>query len=278
MSQTCLNCGSLVKSKYCPECGQKSDIGRINMHALIHEFWHGFTHTDKGVLRLWLDLLLRPRRTYDNYFSGHRKHYFSPVVFFLVSFGIYIFLDQKVFDYEDHLVMLRTGHPFNDEWGRFTYEHAKMVALMLLPVQALLSWALFFRRRNLAECIVFWLFCTGFVNTVLALLTPLRLLLIDDRETVDFWLNLLAILIILVHALAVFGNNWFSYVKTAVLIFFLSVLSNYTDNYLLYRHIAADSKVPGLLEETKKSLYAPTFWESVEEVYTKSGGYEPFGH
>jgi len=64
MSQTCLNCGSLVKSKYCPEWGQKSDIGRINMHALLHEFWHGFTHTDKGVLRLWLDLLLRPRRTY----------------------------------------------------------------------------------------------------------------------------------------------------------------------------------------------------------------------
>ncbi|HZE84760.1 MAG TPA: DUF3667 domain-containing protein, partial [Puia sp.] len=160
MSKTCQNCGSIVKSKYCPECGQKSDIGRINMHALLHEFWHGFTHTDKGVFRLWLDLLLRPRKTYENYFSGHRKHYFSPVVFFLVSFGIYIFLDQKVFDYEDHIYLLEKGHVLKDDYGRYVQEHAKIVALMILPIQALLSWGLFFRRRNLAECIVFWLFCT----------------------------------------------------------------------------------------------------------------------
>jgi len=246
------------------------------MHALLHEFWHGFTHTDKGVLRLWLDLLLRPRRTYENYFSGHRKHYFSPVVFFLVSFGIYIFLDQKVYDYQDHVNILRIGHIYNDEWGRFVHEHAKTIALLMLPVEALLSWALFFRRRNLAECIVFWLFCTGFVNTILILLTPLRLALIVDKKSLDSWLGLLRILIILLHTLAVFGNKWINYIKTVFLVVFLTVLNQYFVDYFLYRHIAADPETIAMEAEEKKHIVAPTFLEAAEEVFYTGGGYNPW--
>src|ERR1700744_3289873 len=119
MSHPCRNCGTLVTSKYCPECGQKGEIGRLNMHAVLHEFWHGFTHTDAGVLRLWLDLLLHPRKTYENYFNGHRKHYFSPVMFFLVSFGLYIALAQKVFVYEDHKRLIRSGEIYNNVYGRY---------------------------------------------------------------------------------------------------------------------------------------------------------------
>lgn len=260
-----------MEGKYCPECGQKAGIGRMNMHALIHEFWHGFTHTDKGIIRLWLDLLLRPRTTYENYFSGHRKKYFSPVIFFLVSFGIYIFLDQKVFDYQDHVTLLKNGQAINDEFTRYVQEHIKTAALIMLPIQALLSWGLFFRRRNLAECIVFWLFCTGFVNTVLTLLTPLRLLLIDEKLTVDFILNLLGILIILVHARAVFGNKLLNSLKVVGVVFILSVLQEYIKDYFLYRHEMSTA----IVKEMNIQMNPPTVWDAVKEVYANED-YSPF--
>jgi hypothetical protein len=246
------------------------------MHALVHEFWHGFTHTDKGVIRLWLDLLLRPRKTYQDYFNGHRKSYFSPVVFFLVSFGIYIYLDLKVFEYQDYTSFLRQHQAVNNEFGRYVQEHAKTIALLLLPVKALLSWAFFFRRRNLAECFVFWLFCTGFINTILVLLTPLRLALIAKKDTLDNWLDILVILIMLVHAFAVFGNSWINYIKTVLLIFFLAILSRYTIDYALYRHLATDPQTIAIMTETKKHLSPPTLWDAVGEVIYTSDGYDPF--
>src|SRR5258708_3168998 len=101
MNGICANCGTAINGKYCYECGQKAHIGRLSMHELFHEIWHGLTHTDKGILKLIKDLCFHPKSVYENYFKGHRKSYFSPVLFFLVTAGLLAYLYGFVYDYED---------------------------------------------------------------------------------------------------------------------------------------------------------------------------------
>lgn len=77
----CNNCGANAEGKYCSNCGQKLGVGRVTVHELAHDTWHGVTHTDKGVLKLFKDLTIRPRTFFQEYLKGKRKTYFSPVVF-----------------------------------------------------------------------------------------------------------------------------------------------------------------------------------------------------
>ncbi len=252
MTHQCANCTAVFSSAYCPDCGQKAGIGRLAMHNLVHELWHGFTHTDKGIIRLWTDLLLRPAVAYNNYFSGRRKEYFSPVVFFLLSFGLYIYLDQQVFDYQDYIFKQHTGHLFNNEIGRFVQEHAKYIALALLPVQSLVSYAFFSKRYNLAECITFWLFCVAFTNTVMILATPLRLLLINEKGTVDFILSLIVLAVYLWHLLAVFGAGVWNKLKCLLLVLIVSIANLYMTFYFLSLITPA---------------YYPNFWDSLRIIF-----------
>lgn len=235
MTEVCNNCGTQFNSKYCPECGQKAEVKRLTMHSLLHEAWHGFTHTDKGFLKLWKDLFARPGTAYRNYFSGKRKSYFSPVVFFLLSFGLYIYCDQKVFDYQDHLNLIKTGHLFNNEVGRYIQEHSKYIALTVLPIQALLTYLFFYRRANLAECIVFWLFCVGFTNTLLILLTPVRLLLIDYKVNVEYAMSLLTMVVYTVHLVAAFGKGFLSMFKAAIVVMLVFMFNTYVGFFFLNR-------------------------------------------
>lgn len=249
MDQTCNNCNNLFNTTYCPACGQKADVGRLTIHSLVHELWHGFTHTDKGVLKLWTDLLVRPGTAYHNYFRGKRKSYFSPVVFFLLSFGLYIFFDQKVFDYQDHINFVRTGHLYNNEVGRYMQEQLKYIALTLLPFQSFLTLAFYYKRANLAECIVFWLFCVGFINTLMILLTPVRLLLIDYKGLTEYVMSLLVIAVYVIHLAAAFGGGLLTVAKAVALTFVVSMLNTYI--WFFYFHHFANVPYPDFVQAVK---------------------------
>ena len=252
MEKACNNCGTLVSTAYCSNCGQKASVGKLNMHALLHEWWHGLTHIDSGVFLLIKELAIKPKKAYLGYFNGARKTYFSPVVFFLVTFGLYIYLDQKVFDREDYIHRAFNQVHYN-EYGRRYHLQLKYIALTLLPFQALLSWLFFFRKRNLAECIAFWLYCTGFVNVLWIVATPVRLWLIDDKAMTDFVIDKLCIFIMLVHAWRVFGTSAINKLLVMVMIFLLSVINIYITFYFIIH-----SDIPA---------YYPSLPEAIREVF-----------
>lgn len=255
MVHHCKNCQTKFHSNFCPECGQNAHVGRLTMHELIHEIWHGFTHTDKGFLKLCKELLLHPKLAYQNYFSGKRKSYFSPVVFFLLSFGIFIFLDQKVFDYQDYIYRTNNPNGFN-EYGREIQLSSKYIALSLLPFQAIISWLFFYNKKNLAECIVFWLYCVGFLNIVYSLFTPLRLIFITHKELADYiLLTIITLCIILLHSWQVFGYNNWNKIKVLLLIFIVSIINLYISYYFAIEHIGIPLSYPSLTEAISK-----TFW------------------
>ena len=56
----CLNCNAPLTStqKFCGECGQKTALKRVNLHDVLHDAIHYFTHADKGIFTLLKSLVL----------------------------------------------------------------------------------------------------------------------------------------------------------------------------------------------------------------------------
>ncbi|WP_373492537.1 DUF3667 domain-containing protein [Parasphingorhabdus sp.] len=91
----CLNCGAVVTSSYCADCGQP-----LHVHRSIAAFWHDILH---GVLhfegKLWrtLPLLMwKPGHLTRRYIHGERAKFISPMALFLFSvftmFAVFSFI------------------------------------------------------------------------------------------------------------------------------------------------------------------------------------------
>ena len=49
-NSNCLNCTAATISKFCSNCGQKTEIHRITLkHFLFHDILHGVWHMEKGI-------------------------------------------------------------------------------------------------------------------------------------------------------------------------------------------------------------------------------------
>lgn len=226
---TCANCQAPVSSPYCGQCGQATHVGRLSLLELAHDTWHALTHADKGILRLSLDLLRRPRPTYLDYFAGQRRRYFSPVLYFLLFAGALAVLYPYVFDYEDHV----NGQ--HNEFGRELYHLIKYRTLALLPVQVALTWLVFRRQFNLSEITVFWLFCLGFTFVVRLILLPLYFPFINHKQLLDWVFEYLAAGFVLGHLLVLFARrSWLHRAWCVALLLISWLLDFLLQGYLIF--------------------------------------------
>jgi ABC-type multidrug transport system permease subunit len=90
----CLNCDTVLDAKqnFCSHCGQTAHTHRLSMPHLAHEAVHYFTHADKGIFHLLRQLALRPGIVAKEYVRGKRKKYFSPLNFFFIVVGLFLFV------------------------------------------------------------------------------------------------------------------------------------------------------------------------------------------
>ena len=225
--QTCNNCGHEFIGKYCSDCGQKAGVNRLSMQGLSHELIHSFTHVEKGILRLIKEFFISPGKVYAGYFGGKRKTYFSPVMFFLLSMGLLIFLGDKLSDREMYVTN-------NDQVlvQKILYHYQKIRYLIFIPVIGCITWLFFYKRFNLAECLAFWFFCIGFVSVIEIISFLPQFIFVHHRHFIRVIVDWLAMFIIFIHMLLVFFNKtWFSAVKcfflTAVSYFILVYILNY---------------------------------------------------
>ena len=86
----CLNCGSEVSGKYCHNCGQKTNVSRINLKILLEEIGHVFTHIEHYFLYTTKAFIVIPGKTSLEYLKGKRKKYQKPVSFFIIWAGLYV--------------------------------------------------------------------------------------------------------------------------------------------------------------------------------------------
>lgn len=111
----CKNCNTEVNSKYCPNCGQPTELKRINGKYLIHEIEH-VLHFERGILYTIKELLTNPGQNTRNYLTENRSRLVKPVIFIIVTSLIYTLLI----------------HFFHIEDGYVKYHEAKQTTTSLI--------------------------------------------------------------------------------------------------------------------------------------------------
>lgn len=187
----CLNCNAALTAtqKFCGECGQKTALKRVNLHDVLHDAIHYFTHADKGIFTLLKSLVLQPGLVAKEYVEGKRKKHFPPLNFFLIVAAVYLILGSITTKYGN--TALQKRYRSNNyasaqqitkpdalkqaegikrmekmaKIGRFFSKYSNYVAMFAAPLISLLIWLLYFKGRyNFTEHLVANLYLIGFTN------------------------------------------------------------------------------------------------------------------
>lgn len=193
----CLNCNVRLTpgAHFCGNCGQKADIHRLSFMHFLHEFFHAFTHADKGIFHLLKELTLRPGQVAREYMAGKRKKYFNPFTFFLIVMTLFVFsstffskADLKIKPDPAVIAQIPTEAGKQEyintitrvvEASGFMKHYGNIVGMIAVPFLSLITWA-FYRRRgyNYAEHLTANLLFTSFNNLYFAILiVPLESLM-----------------------------------------------------------------------------------------------------
>lgn len=193
-SNHCLNCGQALQpdQNFCPRCGQKTDTHRLTLRHFLHEFFHAFTHADKGIFHLLKGLITTPGSVAREYVEGKRKSYFNPFTFFLILAGVFVFSsatfsrdEQKIEPNPYVLARIPTEEGKQKyittirrvgEATGFMTKHGNIVAMVAVPFISLLTWLFFYKRKfNYAEHLTANLLFVCFANLIFAVLVfPLQ--------------------------------------------------------------------------------------------------------
>lgn len=80
----CKNCNAEVFLNYCPSCGQRVQLKRIDGHYIIHELIHLF-HFEKGILYTIRELFMRPGDSVRQFLIENRYRLVKPIIFIIVT-------------------------------------------------------------------------------------------------------------------------------------------------------------------------------------------------
>lgn len=187
----CLNCNAALSTtqKFCSECGHKTALKRVNLHDVLHDAIHYFTHADKGIFTLLKSLVLQPGLVAKEYVEGKRKKHFPPLNFFLIVAAVYIVIGGIASKYSSSAPQRNTQvnsyksaqkTTISDisqqaegikrmekmaKIGRFFSKYSNYVAMLAAPLISFLIWLLYLKGRyNFTEHLVANLYLIGFTN------------------------------------------------------------------------------------------------------------------
>ena len=167
----CKNCQYSFKTNFCGNCGQKSNIPKIDFKYLIHDLPDSFFQINQGFLFTIKQLAVRPGKSIKDFLSGKRQIYYKPLAFFLVTSAIYLLLmyslDRETFT-GDAIAGMRDAFSGRDksfniillDWAG---KNQTYFTLFFLPLFSLASYLAFMKAGfTYVEHIVMNLYISGF--------------------------------------------------------------------------------------------------------------------
>lgn len=94
--KTCLNCGTFVEERFCPQCGQENTETRKSFHYLFTHFVEDLVHYDSSFWKTIKYLLFYPAKLTREYLSGRRQRFVVPVKLYIFISFITFFLSGLV--------------------------------------------------------------------------------------------------------------------------------------------------------------------------------------
>jgi hypothetical protein len=155
-------------------------VHRLNFAHLLHEAVHFFTHADKGIFYLVRMLATRPGIVVREYVRGRRKRYFSPLNFFLIVIGLFLFVQttfkplQAISMDKAKLEVMKLPDPTVRErrlakldriekGNNFMAKYSNYINMAVTPLMALLFFLAFYKAGfNYTEHLVAHLYFAGF--------------------------------------------------------------------------------------------------------------------
>ena len=127
----CLSCNYEHTEKYCPNCGEKSEVKKITFTGVFEDAFSTITNMDKGLLYNIKNLTTNPNQIITSYIHGKRRNILNPISFLLISIAIYLLagsafknlVDQNFADPENDIASIgyKAGRfirgYFNYFWG-----------------------------------------------------------------------------------------------------------------------------------------------------------------
>jgi hypothetical protein len=157
----CKTCNLELTSKYCPNCGQPSQLKRIDGHYIIHEIEH-VLHFERGILYTIKELIANPGQNVRNYLSDNRSRLVKPIIFIIVTSLIYSTF-SNFFHIEDGYVNYLDDHKSTTsaifKWIQGHYGYANIIMGIFIAL-----WTkLFFRKYklNIFEILILLCFVIG---------------------------------------------------------------------------------------------------------------------
>lgn len=236
----CKNCDTPLTGKFCVNCGQKADVHPITVNSVLHDLMHALTHTDKGILLLIRQLLVRPGVVAREYIDGKRKKYFNPLSFLVITMAVSAYLSFKSGYFEAFSNMPRkqaeqtqsqnSAPPKKklSEMDKIRFESYKIVIndgkiiglVLIAPLITILSW-IFFRKpkRGVAEHFVLQSYLLGLSNIFrVMVIIPLWMILSVDVRLIDYIFQALFLGYLIIGFKQFFSNNLFWTIVKSVLI------------------------------------------------------------
>jgi hypothetical protein len=178
----CKNCGHIVNNNFCGNCGQSSDVDRINFANFINEVSQSLFQINKGFFYTFKELTLRPANSITEFLDGKRKSHFKPIAYLLTSSTVYFFATQitdqntLIGDLVDGWMIGATEQNSDIEipkiasWFLSNYAYT---TLLLLPIFSLASYISFYKfHKTYLEHVVINSYITGhqaFLYTLFAI-------------------------------------------------------------------------------------------------------------
>lgn len=90
--ENCLNCGTTVADKFCPNCGQENlELHENFFHLVLHSVGHYF-HFESKFFNSIVPLLTKPGYLTKEYFAGKRASHLNPISMYISISILFFFL------------------------------------------------------------------------------------------------------------------------------------------------------------------------------------------
>jgi len=171
----CISCNNEHNEKFCPNCGEKSEVKKITLTSIIEEAFSTITNMDKGFLYNIKSLFKNPKEFTADYISGKRKGILNPISFLIISISIYLIIETffkvpvEVDEPVVHSVIYSKGYLIGQSAGEFIYSYSKYFFMFLIFPLAN-STKLVFQKYNYMEHIVISSFIIG-LATLISIIT-----------------------------------------------------------------------------------------------------------
>lgn len=163
---TCKNCEFEVSHDYCPNCGQKSSVGKITFSETFQDIISSMFSLDAPLWMTIKTLLLNPGKLFRDFLSGKRKTYYRPVAFFILTTIIFVIVKALLnYDPMENIALVKNGSQdfglFNKA-GVFMAKNINNIIFTFVFSIALMIKMFFYRSYTFAEYLAISFYVVGF--------------------------------------------------------------------------------------------------------------------